>query len=139
MPECSRCGDFTDNPKEKEYHYCEDCHEFFRSIRESGVVVKRSNNKYEVTVNVEAEEGRSGSEPTQTEGLARAKMVADDLGTKALFEYTKTGSMWELENYLNTHPSVRHDVLDRLGRVPDKKAESGFLSRLRNKLTSILN
>lgn len=54
MPECARCGDFTDNPAEKQYQYCTSCNQHFSEIRESGVIVRRIDNRgnYEVSVTV---------------------------------------------------------------------------------------
>ena len=135
MPECARCGDFTDNPAEAEYHYCDSCVDHFQQIRNSGVIVRLIDDRgnYEVSVTVPGQEGDGGREGSQVEGLARGKMIADELGVDAIFEYKDTGSQWDLEAYLNAHPSVRSSVYNRLSRVPDRSI-AGYLSRLKRKL-----
>jgi len=132
MPECARCGDFTDNPAERQYHYCDTCEEHFRDIGERGVIVRLVDDRgnYEVSVTVPGNENRGGREPSQVEGLARGKKIADELGVDALFEYPDTGSQWDLESYLNAHPSVRSGVFDRLSRVPDRSIAS-IVTRLK--------
>jgi hypothetical protein len=88
---------------------------------------------YEVSVTVSGMEGRGGREPSQVEGLARGKKLADELGTNAMFEYPKTGSQWDLESYLNAHPDVRASVYDRLSRVPNRSI-AGLFTRLKRAL-----
>lgn len=131
MPECARCGAFTDNPAEKYYHYCQDCHRHFDEIRESGVIIRDiEGGNYEVSVTVPGAEGRGGREKSQIEALARGKKIADEIGTDAIFEYSGSGSQWDLESYLNTHPDVRHGVYNRLSRVP-RRSIAGLWSKLK--------
>lgn len=132
MPECVRCGDFTDNSADKRYHYCIGCETHFNQIRNSGVIVRDIEGKgsYEVSVTVSGHEGKGGRERSQTEALARGKMLAEQLSTEAIFEYSSSGSQWDLENYLNAHPNIRSDVYDRLSRVPNRSNE-GIVSRLK--------
>ena len=129
MPECERCGAFTDNRRSGEYHYCSDCLDIFNEVRQAGVVVK-GEDEYDVLVNVDGHEEKGGKEYSQVDALARGKLVADELGVDGLFEYDGTGSIWLIEEYLNTHPSIQNDVSRRLSRIPDD--ESGLLSKLRS-------
>lgn len=133
MPECARCGDFTDNPAAGQYHYCDACTDLFDAIRSQGVVVTQANNGdgYEILVTVSGAEDRGGHEDTHVEALARGKLLADELGADALFEYDSTGSRWVLENYLDRHPAVNRDVEKRLQRVPEDRSKS-LLGRLRS-------
>jgi hypothetical protein len=129
MPECERCGAFTDNRRSGEYHYCSDCTETFDEIRQNGVVVK-GDGKYDILVNVDGHREKGGQEFSQTDALARGKLIADELGVDALFEYDESGSSWLIEEYLTAHPGIQSDVSRRLGRVPND--ESGLLAKLRN-------
>lgn len=133
MGECARCGAFTDNPAKGQYQYCEDCQQLFDEIRQNGVIVQQTpgSGGYEVYVTHESEEYSGGTESNQAEALARGKYIADDLGIEGLFEYEKAGSQWKLEEYLQEHPNVRQDVMQRLSRIPEN-TESGLLEKLRN-------
>lgn len=135
MPECARCGDFTDNPAKNQYHYCDNCTDHFARIRNNGVIVQLIDDRgnYEVSVTAPGYEGKGGREPSQVEGLARGKKLADELGVPAMFEYQDTGSQWDLEKYLNEHPSVRSGVYNRLSRVPNRSV-AGLLDRLKRVL-----
>lgn len=132
MPECARCSDFTDNPANQDYHYCDDCLNHFEEVEDRGVIVEHERNG-EVYVMVtsldEAEDG--GTEYSQIEGLARGKYIANETGLPAVFKYNQTGSIWDLDDYLREHPSIRQDVNDRLRKVPDNSSE-GLIQRIRN-------
>lgn len=130
MPECERCGAFTDIKRDGKYHYCKDCRSTFADIRESGVVV-RGEDEYDVLVNVDGHRDKGGKEHSQVDALARGKLVADELGVDGLFEYEETGSTWVLPEYLSEHPDIQADVSARLSRVPDDEGV-GLLERLRN-------
>lgn len=84
-------------------------------------------------VNADNQRQRDGVEETQTDALARGKYLAEELGLDGLFEYHATGSQWILDEYLQAHPEIRSDVIDRLSRVPDK-TQDGLLARLRTLL-----
>ena len=131
MGECARCGAFTDNRSEKEYQYCNDCSEVFDGIRRNGVVVtqRQGNNGYDVRMTAAGNQQEGGQESTQVDAIARGKYLADELGVLALFEYRKSGSQWELDEYLTEHPGIRRDVNDRLSRVPTPVKKS-LLSRV---------
>jgi len=58
------------------------------------------------------------------------KYIADELGVDGLFEYDRSGSQWVLEEYLNEHPSVRSNAMDRLSRVPEN-SDKGLIDKLR--------
>lgn len=60
-------------------------------------------------------------------------MISEEIGAKAMFEYPNTGSQWNLESYLNEHPSVRVSVFDRLSRVPNRSSSS-FFNRIKRML-----
>lgn len=130
MPECARCGDFTDNPASKDYHYCDNCIEHFNYIRNHGVTVRSVDDQgnYAVTVNLDGHEDTGGREASQIDALARGKKTAEDLGVQAMFEYTTTGSQWDLDTYLVNHPDIRAGVYDRLSRVPPE--EKNILQRI---------
>ena len=130
MGECARCNDFTDNPASGEYPYCDDCLDDFDQIRQEGVVVQQRNGGYQITVTDPNTKYEGGYEQNQTDALARGKYISDSLGTSALLEYTRTGSQWEVENFLSEHPDIRKDVMKRLNRVPEK-SESGLLGRIK--------
>lgn len=132
MGECARCGAFTDNPAEKEYQYCDDCHQLFDEIRQEGIIVQQARpGGYEVYVTKNSDKYEGGTEKRQADGLARAKYLEDELNAKALFEYQRSGSQWILNEYLQAHPDIRRNVMSRLNRVPER-TEQGVLSRLRD-------
>lgn len=120
MPECARCGAFTDNPAEKQYHYCEDCRSRFESIRRNGIVVRQlQSGEYDVHPGSAADVS-GGKEQSQVAALARGKQLSDRHGLDVLFEYEQSGSRWLLEEYLRQHPQIKQDVDERLRRAPDK-------------------
>ncbi|SEH63810.1 hypothetical protein SAMN05192561_11728 [Halopenitus malekzadehii] len=132
MAECERCGDFTDNAADGRYHYCDDCLEHFTTVESEGVVVEEdpTADEYHIIVTARDASMDGGSEQSHVEALARGKYIADETGLPALFKYETTGSRWDLETYLQEHPSVRTDVHDRLRRVPEGTDE-GFLGKVR--------
>lgn len=133
MGECARCGDFTDNPADGKYQYCDDFLGRFDEVHRRGVVVqeKSGENSYEVSVNSSGSTYEGGIEDNQVDALARGKYLVEQTGETGLFEYRKTGSQWILEEYLREHPQIRSDVDDRLSRVP-QKADSGLLQKLKS-------
>lgn len=132
MPECARCHDFTDNPANGEYHYCDDCREKFAEIERRGVVVEHdSDGEVHVVVTDHDETFDGGTERSQVNGLARGKYIAEETGLPALFKYQRSGSRWVLEEYLQAHPGIRQDVHERLRRVPDTSPD-GFIDRIRD-------
>ncbi|WP_136717567.1 hypothetical protein [Halorientalis salina] len=133
MPECTRCGAFTDTEPSGEYQYCQDCQDRFAEIEQSGVVVEqdKAGGDYHIIVTDGDASLTGGSEQTQIEALARGKYIMDECGVDGLFKYAETGSMWLLEEYLQSHPNIRQDVHQRLSRVPENTDE-GFLSRIKN-------
>lgn len=135
MPECIRCGDFTDNSPEKQYHYCNTCLDEFDRIRENGVVVKTANSSsgYVITLPKDFEGFYEGREDSHVEALARGKWLSDELGLDALFEYGPSGSKWDLVEYLDAHPEIKTDVKKRINRIPNKR-RAGFLGRIKNLL-----
>lgn len=132
MAECARCGDFTDNPAEDEYHYCDACLDDFEQVRKNGVVIKSlgSDTGYQVIL-PSSSGSRSGKESNQVDALARGKKIADELDVACLFEYSGSGSQWILDEYLQSNPKIRADVQDRLSRVPEPSSK-GFFARLKN-------
>ena len=135
MAECARCGDFTDNPPEGRYNYCDDCLGVFDEIRRSGVVIEPlgSGQGYNVHLAKDYSGYSGGQESSQIDALARGKWLSDELGIKGIFTYGGTGSTWLIDEYLREHPSVRRKALNRIRRIPDK-ARPGLLTRLRNLL-----
>lgn len=132
MPECIRCGDFTDNPADGDYHYCDECLDGFAEIESSGVIVEqRDSGGYNVIVTDATASLDGGNEESQVEALARGKYIADECGLEALFKYERTGSNWVLDEYLQTHPNIRKDVHERLSRVPEQTPE-GLLDRIKS-------
>ena len=132
MPECVRCGAFTDNPAEEDYHYCDECLDRFAEIERSGVIVEQNEpgGDYHVIVTDQNASLDGGTELSQTDALARGKYICDECGLDGLFKYKRTGSRWVLEEYLRAHPSLRQEVHERLRRVPEQ-TEDGFLDRVR--------
>lgn len=132
MAECARCGAFTDNEPEGEYHYCADCLDTFSTIEQSGVVVEQATEggEYHIIVTDGNASLDGGQEPSQVDALARGKFICDECGLEGVFKYKHTGSTWVLSEYLEEHPSIRQDVHERLRRVPDQS--SGLLNRIRN-------
>lgn len=135
MPECARCGAFTDNPAKKRYHYCQDCQHHFDRIRQNGIVVRSGARRRDntVVVNDGRHSDRGGQEPTFIEALARGKKLANELALDAMYEYEKRGSQWDLDAYLNRHPRTRSKVFSRLSRDPTKSS-AGLITRLRRML-----
>jgi hypothetical protein len=135
MPECARCGDFTDNPAEDQYHYCDRCLDDFEEVKQNGVVIESlgPNNGYRIIPPASADSA-SGEESNQIDALARGKKVAEEIGEDCLFKYGGTGSQWLVDEYLQSHPEIRAKVQDRLSRVP-KSSSTGMLTRLRNLLS----
>jgi hypothetical protein len=82
-----------------------------------------------VTAHDESFDG--GTEHSQVDGLARGKYISDETGLPALFKYERTGSQWELDEYLEAHPEIRQDVHQRLSRVPEQSPD-GLLQRIRD-------
>ncbi|WP_336327611.1 hypothetical protein [Halovenus sp. HT40] len=131
MPECTRCGDFTDVSSTGEYHYCEGCQEEFQEVEKSGIIVEDdTDGDVHVIVTAHDEEFDGGTENSQVDGIARGKYIAEETDLPAMFKYRKTGSMWMLDEYLEAHPDIRKRVHQRLSRVPDK-SEDGLLDRVR--------
>jgi len=135
MPECVRCGAFTDNPADGDYYYCDECLDRFAEIESTGVVIEQEEvgGDYYVTVTDRDASLDGGRELTQTEALARAKYIVDECRIEGVFKYERTGSRWVLDEYLQEHPSIQQEVHERLRRVPDG-TPSGFLDRVRNLL-----
>lgn len=133
MPECTRCGAFTDTAASGEYRYCRDCRDRFNEIEQSGVIVEQdeSGGDYHVIVTDGDASLTGGSEQTQIEALARGKYIMDECGVDGLFKYAETGSTWLLGEYLQSHPDIRQQVHERLSRVPED-TEDGFLTRIKN-------
>lgn len=133
MPECARCHDFTDNPADGDYHYCDECLDEFAEIEQRGVIVEHgSDGDVHVIVTASDETIDGGTEQSQTDGLARGKHIADETGLPVLFKYNRTGSRWLLAEYLQAHPDIRQQVHERLRRIPDDS--SGLLDRVRGLL-----
>lgn len=132
MPECVRCGAFTDNPAEGDYHYCDECLEIFSEIEKSGVIVEQEDpgGRYHVIVTDRDSSLDGGMEKSQTEALARGKYIADEVGENALFKYAESGSIWVLDEYLQEHPEIRQDIHERLRRVPEKTPD-GFIGKMK--------
>jgi hypothetical protein len=132
MAECERCGDFTDNPADGEYHYCDACLDEFAEIESNGVVVEGgAGDEYHVIVTARDASLDGGQELSQVNALARGKYIADENDLPALFKYQPSSSRWVLEEYLEAHPGIRQDVHERIRRVPDR-ADDGLLTRIRN-------
>lgn len=129
MPECDRCGMLTDSSQRSQYHCCENCQRAFSRVRENGVVV-RGLSECDVLVNVDGEFNKSGQEFSQTDALARGKLIAEELGANALFEYERSGSTWILDEFLSDRPEIQADVSERLSRVPERD-EAGLREKLR--------
>lgn len=134
MPECIRCGAFTDTDPIGEYHYCADCREAFQKVQDRGVIVEhRADGTVQVSVTAHQESLDGGIEETQIDGLARGKQLADSAGLPALFIYEPSGSRWLLDEYLSAHPEIRADVRERLRRAPEQTNDT-FLERIRSLL-----
>lgn len=133
MAECDCCGDFTNNPTEGQYHYCDACLDRFAEIESNGVIVEEdiSNNEYNIIVTAQSSSMEGGTERSQVDALARGKYIANKTNLPALFKYTTSGSQWVLDEYLNAHPSIQQDVHERLRRVPDR-TDGGLLNKIRN-------
>ena len=135
MPQCVRCGDFTDNPAQKQYNYCDDCQDLFNEIRSSGIVIEPLGKQkgYDVRITSSKKGQKGGRELNQVDALARGKWLMDELGVRGIFIYHGSGSTWPIEEYLKAHPDINQKVQNRISRVPDK-ARSGLLTRIRNLL-----
>jgi hypothetical protein len=134
MAECARCHDFTDNPADGEYHYCDDCLDEFAEIEQRGVIVEdEPGGGVHVIVTASDTSIDGGKEQSQIDGLARGKHIADETGLPAIFKYERSGSRWLLEEYLEAHPDIRQQVHERLRKLPDDSS-SGFLNRVRDLL-----
>ncbi len=131
MPECARCGAFTDNQTSGEHQYCDNCLDRFAEVENSGVVVEGGNGDYHIVVTDSAIQDEGGKETSQVEALARGKYIADEHGLDALFKYHPSGSTWILEDYLGQHPDIRQDIHERLRRVPEG-TPSGIIERIRS-------
>lgn len=133
MAECERCGDFTDNPAEGKYNYCDDCLDRFAEIESNGVIVEEdsSSGEYHIIVTARESSMEGGSEESQVNALARGKYIADENNLPALFKYETSGSRWLLNEYLQAHPDIRQDVHNRLRRVPER-TDDGLLDKIRN-------
>jgi hypothetical protein len=131
MAECVRCNDFTDNRRQGDYIYCDDCLDRFNNIEQNGVVVTDTENG-DVQITVTADDGSvdGGIEQSQADGLARGKYIMDETGLKGVFKYERSGSVWILDEYLQAHPKIRQQVNRRLSRVPERSDE-GLLNRIR--------
>ena len=135
MPECIRCGNFTDLASDGEYHCCEDCREAFQQAEKCGVIVEHDTDEdVHVIVTANDEEFDGGTEASQVDGLARGKYIADETGLPAIFKYRRSDSMWMLDEYLKEHPDIRKRVHQRLSRVPET-SEDGLLDRVRTFLS----
>ncbi|GAA3880133.1 hypothetical protein [Haloarcula argentinensis] len=132
MAECARCGAFTDNEADGEYHYCDDCLADFATIEQSGVVVEQATEggAYHLIVTDGDASLDGGQETSQVDALARGKYICDECGLNGVFKYAPSGSTWVLSEYLQAHPGIRQDVHERLRRVPDEPP--GLLDRIRN-------
>ena len=98
MPECVRCGDFTDNRADGDYHYCDSCLNRFAEIEANGVIVEQDDeSQYQVIVTAAEATHGGGTELSQTDALARGKYIAEESGLDAVFKYERTGSRWLLE------------------------------------------
>lgn len=114
MPSCACCGMDTDGgPPDSHYAYCDECLDLFEQIRGEGVWVRWRNNNantlpagYYVWDPVDGERHAS----SQTEALAEAQDAMENHGLPGLFEYRKSGSRWLVEDYLDAHPKIAHDV-----------------------------
>jgi len=134
MPECARCGAFTDNPAEKDHHYCDTCLDRFAEIEQHGIVIEQdTDGTVHVIVTARDVSVDSGTEHSQVDGLARGKHIAEETGLDAIFTYQPTGSTWLLDAYLQAHPSIRKEVHDRLCRVPERSSD-GIIERIKELL-----
>lgn len=133
MPECARCGDFTDNPAQKHYNYCDNCQDLFNDIRSSGIVIEPIGRQkgYDVRIASSKKGYSGGRESNKVDALARGQWLMDELGVQGIFTYHGSGSTWLIEGYLETHPGINRKVQDRISRVPDK-AQAGLLARIKN-------
>lgn len=133
MPECERCGDFTDNQAEGQYYYCNDCLDRFAEIESNGVIVEQdfTEDGYHIILTARDSSVDGGSETSQVSALARGKYIAEETGQPALFRYKSSGSQCVLDGYLQAHPSIRQDVHERLRRVPEQTSD-GLLRKITN-------
>lgn len=111
------------------YRYCPECRRDFERIREEGVVVQGRQGmsaadeglikKYAITLRGDEDDLREAD--SQVEALSVAKDLMDEYDLPGLFIYPPSGSVWHLEDYLETHPEVAEDV---------SQHSAGLLSRL---------
>ncbi|RZV08654.1 hypothetical protein BDK88_2728 [Natrinema hispanicum] len=141
MGKCARCGTEDANPpkhnRHLDYEYCDECQEMFDSVWENGVVVRsRHSNRafddlpYEVSIRADdvntTENWRDKRNPqNQVEALGEAKKAMETYDLPGLFIYQKTGSVWLIDEYLETHPKIRGDVEDY-----NDSSGGGFLSNI---------
>ena len=97
----------------KQRIYCDDCVATFERIAEHGVVVRSRHDQsnFHEKPYIVTDGNHQYVEHSQVEALARGRELADERETQALFIYWKTGSHWELSNYLETHGGIRNDVI----------------------------
>lgn len=133
MPECARCGDFTDNSAQKQHHYCDDCQDLFNDIQKSGIVIEPLGRRkgYDVRIAASKNGYSGGRESNQIDALARGSWLMDELGVRGIFTYHGSGSTWPINEYLEAHPNINRKVQNRISRVPEK-ARGGLLTRIRN-------
>lgn len=132
MPECTRCGAFTDQKKSGRYRYCLNCQDIFNEIEENGIVVENHGGTYTVSLTADVDhELDSGEEPTEEEALARALKICDEADLRGVYRFHETGSRWVLSNFLDQHPSQKAQVYARLGRTPEQKNRT-ILDRIRS-------
>lgn len=133
MGECANCSVFTDNPAEKHYQYCDDCQERFERIERNGVVVQQtqSDDNYVVTVNTPHTDLEGGTESNHVDALARGKHLSERIGCDALYVYSRNGSKWTIEKFLQEHPSTRARVISRLSKLPNSNHRVGLWTRIK--------
>lgn len=135
MVECARCGANTAAAGDGTPAYCADCRARFADVAEHGVVVEadESGGGYVVRVTADDASAAGGTEPSQVDALARARVVGQRADLPVLVDDTDTGSRWLLDEYLVAHPSIRREVQHRTERVA-KRNTGGLLDWLRKRL-----
>jgi|GEM_PF-2145441 len=105
---CGRCGEPTnESPSESDYAYCEGCLEKFRRTERDGVTVEPSGQAYAVKYR-----GERLGPCSQTKALAYAYYLSGWKSIPGVFKYRGSRSRWLLDEYLDTHPSIKSDVED---------------------------